>query len=170
VKRSDKANCYGFEGYDPCENKPQLVSSQSESIELSQRIIEVLASKAEAHNDEFEKKVDSSQLKEVFRNAADQADASENWTRCQFAMARVGMFLDMVSSGKVKEVCKNSELEIVHGKEIDYFDYIVIDAKHIEAAKKELDEIGIGNLDFNNAKEDLFLETDETPLTLDFEV
>jgi len=170
VKRSDKANCYGFEGYDPCDNKPQLVSSQSESIELSQKIIEVLASKVEAHNDEFDRKVDASQLKEVFRNAADQASASEDWTKCQFAMARVGMFLDMVSSGKIKEVCKNSELEIIHGKEIDYFDYIIIDAKHVETAKKELDEIGIGNLDFSNAKEDLFLETDETPLTLDFEV
>ena len=170
MKRSDKANCYGFEGYDPCDNKPQLVSSQSESIQLSQKIIEVLASKVEAHNDEFDRKVDASQLKEVFRNAADQASASEDWTKCQFAMARVGMFLDMVSSGIIKEVCKNSELEIIHGKEIDYFDYIIIDAKHVETAKKELDEIGIGNLDFSNAKEDLFLETDETPLTLDFEV
>ena len=83
---------------------------------------------------------------------------------------RIGRHGNRVSSGKVKEVCKNSELEIVHGKEIDYFDYIVIDAKYIESAKKELDEIGIGNLDFNDAKEDLFLETDETPLTLDFEV
>ena len=43
-------------------------------------------------------------------------------------------------------------------------------SKLSEAAKKELNEVGIGNLDFNDAEEDLFLETDETPLTLDIEV
>ena len=170
MKRSDKANCYGFEGYDPCETKPQIVSSQSESIELSQKIVEVLASKVESHNNEFDKKVDTSQLKEVFRNAADQKEPSEDWTKCQFAMARVNMFLDMLSLERIKEVYRKSELEIVHGKEIDYFDHIIVDAKYIEAAKKELNEVGIGNLDFNDAEEDLFLETDETPLTLDIEV
>ena len=166
MKRSDISNCYGFEGYD----SPQTVSSQSEAIELSQKIIEILNGKSSSHNDEFDRKVTVSKLKDVFKAGAHQKQPSDKGTKCQFAIARVNMFLDMMSNAKIKEVYEKSELELVYGQEIDYFNNIVINAKYLDEAQEELDSFGIGGLDFNNADEDLFLETDETPLSLILEI
>tara|TARA_Y100001951_G_C11289809_1_gene271348 strand:- start:1735 stop:2073 length:339 start_codon:yes stop_codon:yes gene_type:complete len=111
-----------------------------------------------------------SQLKKVFKAGADSKLAEDKGTKCEFAIARVNMFLEMMSNGKITEVYKKSGLEVITGVEIDYFSDIVIGEENISSARGELDNFGIGNLDFNDVDEDLFLDAEENPISLYFEV
>ena len=176
--RSEKTHCYGFEGYevgqpeDASQKEPpssQLISSEAEAIALSKKITEILSGKAEKHNEKFDRKVTLPQLKEVFKAGANSKLAEDDGTKCEFAIARVNMFLEMMSNCKITEIYKKSGLEVVTGVEIDYFDNIVIGEESISSARGELDNLGIGNLDFNDVNEDLFLETEENPMSLYFE-
>jgi len=177
--RSEKSHCYGFEGYEVSQSEDtsskeptsaQLISSEEEAVDLSKKITEILSGKVETHNEKFDRKVTLSQLKKVFKAGANSKLAEDDGTKCEFAIARVNMFLEMMSNGKITEVYKKSGLDVGSGVEIDYFGDVVIDQEKISSARGELDSFGIGNLDFNDVDEDLLLEADENPMSLYFEL
>jgi hypothetical protein len=177
--RSEKSHCYGFEGYEVSQSEDpskiessstQLISSEEEAVDLSKKITEILSSKVETHNENFDRKVTLLQLKKVFKAGADSKLTEDGGTKCEFAIARVNMFLEMMANGKITEVYKKSGSEVITGVEIDYFSDIVMREENISSARGELDSFGIGSLDFNDVDEDLFLDAEENPISLYFEV
>ena len=92
-------------------NKPGSAGTKSDkAIEFSKKIIEGLKNKVKEHNSKNKKKVTLGQLKKIYRRGAGAFSSSHRpgKTRGQWAMARVNMFLRMVSGKPVKEIGRAS--------------------------------------------------------------
>lgn len=149
-------------------NKPGSAGGGGESaINFSAKVVEALKNKIKEHNSKYSRKVNLSQLKKVYRRGAGAFSSSHRpgKTRGQWAMARVNMFLRMMSGGKVKDSYRKADQDIAKASSIldISIDFSPLDEDYLKAdediEKYELD------YDFKNI-DDLYLE-DYKPL--DFE-
>lgn len=124
-------------------NKPGSAGTKSDkAIEFSKKVIEALKNKVKEHNSKNKKKVTLGQLKKVYRRGAGAFSSSHRpgKTRGQWAMARVNMFLRMVSGKPVKDAYRKADNDIARASISNY---------EIEAGFEPSDE------DFNQAEEDI---------------
>lgn len=141
-------------------NKPGSAGEKSsDAISFSNKVVEALKNKVKEHNSKHSRKVTLSQLKKVYRRGAGAFSSSHRpgKTRGQWAMARVNMFLRMMSGGKVKDAYRKADQDVAKGS-ADFID--VTDSWEPEdqdIAQAMIDVESIGDFDFENADE-LYLE------------
>ena len=100
-------------------NKPGSAGTKSDKgIDFSKKVVEALKNKVKEHNSKNKKKVSLSQLKKVYRRGAGAFSSSHRpgKTRGQWAMARVNMFLRMVSGKPVKDSYRKADSDIAKAK------------------------------------------------------
>ena len=140
-------------------------------IAFSARVIKLLKAKMSSHNKTSDNRVSLSDLKSVFKNAADSYNYA-GYSRTHWALARVNTFL-RVKNGEQPKIVKNQYFETIGGlmfetKEIkrDEFDISfnwVPSTLDFTIAQKEMNE---EDLDFHfSSSEDLYLE-DYKPLEI----
>ena len=96
-------------------NKPGSAGTKTDKgIEFSKKVIEALKNKVKEHNSKNKKKVTLNQLKKVYRRGAGAFSSSHRpgKSRGQWAMARVNMFLRMVSGKPVKDAYRKADSDI----------------------------------------------------------
>jgi len=152
-------------------NKPGSAGSKTDkAIEFSKKIIEALKNKAKEHNSNYSKKVTLSQLKKVYRRGAGAFSSSHRpgKTRGQWAMARVNMFLKMVSGKPVKDAYRKADSDIAKAKtEIIIEASIDPDDEDFETADKDIQEYNLNDFDFQSADE-LYLDDEEDGVILGY--
>jgi len=143
-------------------NKPGSAGEKSaDAISFSTKVIEALKNKVKEHNSKHSRKVSLSQLKKVYRRGAGAFSSSHRpgKTRGQWAMARVNMFLRMMSGGKVKDAYRKADQDVARGSNIiDISDAWEPEEQDIEKALMDLQIIG--DFDFDSAEE-LYLDDEE---------
>jgi len=131
----------------------------SDAISFSNKVVEALKNKVKEHNARHSRKVTLSQLKKVYRRGAGAFSSSHRpgKTRGQWAMARVNMFLRMMSGGKVKDAYRKADQDVAKGSAnfIDVSDSW--EPEDQDMAQAMIDVESIGDFDFENADE-LYLE------------
>ena len=141
-------------------NKPGSAGEKSsDAISFSKKVIEALKNKVREHNSKHSRKVSLSQLKKVYRRGAGAFSSSHRpgKTRGQWAMARVNMFLRMMSGGKVKDAYRKADQDVAKAS-ADFLD--VSDSwepEEQDIAQAMIDVESIGDFDFENVDE-LYLE------------
>ena len=159
----------------PEEIDPEVLSSDQLNIEISKKIIFALGKKADGHNESgLNKQVTIEQLKKVYKKGAEKC--SPDKTKNQCALARVNLFLSMISGSPIKEIIaetKASRLEDLDEIELEEENYftkdwsfdITEDWAPSESAFKQADEdVRDYDLSFDFIDiEDLYLE--ETPMS-----
>ena len=84
------------------------------AIRFSSNLLGLIAAKVRNHNKaNADKKVSSKQLKEVFINAAENYDYA-GYTRAQWSLARINMFLRIVS-GEIPDLIQGREYTSLGG-------------------------------------------------------
>ena len=143
---------------------------ESEAIEFSSKVINLLKGKTEKHNLENERLITLNQLKQVFKRGAKEGESSDKTT---WALARVNMFLKMmrgdgIKSTKVQEVSAKTSLdglimEDCAGSEdpsqLDISNNFYPDEEDILQAEHERSHY-FSDYDFRNV-DDVYLETEE---------
>ena len=153
-------------------NKPGSAGSKSDkAIEFSKKVIEALKNKVKEHNSKNKKKVTLGQLKKVFRRGAGAFSSSRRpgQSRVSWAMARVNMFIKMVSGGKVKDSYKKADSDIVKASINDFIieaELELTDEDFIQA-QEDIKDYNL-DFDFNNVDE-LYLD-DEEDFCFNFEL
>lgn len=146
-------------------NKPGSAGTKSDkAIEFSKKVIEALKNKVKEHNSKNKKKVTLGQLKKVYRRGAGAFSSSHRpgKTRGQWAMARVNMFLRMVSGKPVKDAYRKADSDIARASYSDY----EIEAnfepedEDFEQADKDIQDFNLNDFDFLSAEE-LYLDDEE---------
>jgi hypothetical protein len=140
-------------------NPKGSASKDGAKIEFTEKIIDSLKAKVQAHNEKYSKKVTLSQLKKVYRRGLGAFSSSHrpNQTRNSWAMARVNMFLKMQAGGKVKNSYRAADQDLASGEELYYdqkpedcfweFDSIDFDLARIDLIKANVDLDTEGNID-----------------------
>ena len=154
-------------------NKPGSAGSKSDkAIEFSKKVVEALKNKVKEHNAKNKKKVTLGQLKKIYRRGAGAFSSSHRpgKTRGQWAMARVNMFLKMVSGKPVKNAYRKADSDIARAKtEIIIEANIDPDDEDFEQADKDIEEYNLNDFNFNSAEE-LYLDDEEEGYVFTFEV
>lgn len=131
----------------------------SDAISFSNKVIEALKNKVKEHNAKHSRKVSLSQLKKVYRRGAGAFSSSHRpgKTRGQWAMARVNMFLRMMSGGKVKDAYRKADQDVAKGSAnlIDISDSWEPEEEDFVQALADMQSIG--DFDFENIDE-LYLD------------
>jgi len=131
----------------------------SDAITFSNKVIESLKNKVKEHNSKHSRKVSLSQLKKVYRRGAGAFSVSHRpgMTRGQWAMARVNMFLRMMSGGKVKDAYRKADQDVAKSS-LDFLDISDSwDPEEEDFLKADLDIKEIGEFNFEDPNE-LYLE------------
>lgn len=145
-------------------NKPGSAGTKSDkAIDFSKKVIEALKNKVKEHNSKNSKKVTLSQLKKVYRRGAGAFSSSHRpgKTRGQWAMARVNMFLRMVSGKPVKDAYRKADSDIAKAKT-----EIIVEAnlepsdEDFNQADLDINEYHLNDFDFVSADE-LYLDDEE---------
>lgn len=145
-------------------NKPGSAGTKSDkAIDFSKKVVEALKNKVKEHNSKYSKKVTLGQLKKVYRRGAGAFSSSHRpgKTRGQWAMARVNMFLRMVSGKPVKDAYRKADNDIARAKT-----EIIVEAglepsdEDFEIADNDIKEYNLGDFDFASADE-LYLDDEE---------
>ena len=154
-------------------NKPGSAGSKSDkAIEFSKKVIEALKNKVKEHNSKNKKKVTLGQLKKVFRRGAGAFSSSHRpgQSRVSWAMARVNMFIKMVSGGKVKDSYKKADSDIARASS----DYTIdtsfepSDEDFIQA-DEDIKNFELNDFEFDSVEE-LYLDDEEDSPTFRFEI
>ena len=145
-------------------NKPGSAGEKSgDAISFSKKVIEALQNKVREHNSKHSRKVSISQLKKVYRRGAGAFSASHRpgKTRGQWAMARVNMFLRMMSGGKVKDAYRKADQDVAkaYTDDIDISDFW--EPEDQDFVQASLDLAAIGDFEFESPDE-LYLDEDGT--------
>ena len=155
-------------------NKPGSAGTKSDkAIEFSKKVIEALKNKVKEHNSKNKKKVTLSQLKKVYRRGAGAFSSSHRpgKTRGQWAMARVNMFLRMVSGKPVKDAYRKADSDIARASINDY----TIEAnfepndEDFNQAEVDIKNFELNDFDFDSADE-LYLDDEDEGFHFTFEV
>ena len=147
-----------------------LEKRESEAVEFSHKVINLLKGKTEKHNLENERLVTLNQLKHVFRRGAGEG---ENSSKTIWALARVNMFLKMmrgdgIKSTKAQEVSAKVSLDGLimedyassdSPSQLDISNNFYPDEEDILQAGHERSRY-LSNYDFRNV-DDVYLETEE---------
>lgn len=145
-------------------NKPGSAGTKTDKgIEFSKKVIEALKNKVKEHNSKNKKRVSLSQLKKVYRRGAGAFSSSHRpgKTRGQWAMARVNMFLRMVSGKPVKDAYRKADSDIARAK----YEFIAeagfdpID-EDLEMADKDIREYNLNDFEFESVEE-LYFDDEE---------
>lgn len=147
-------------------SKNKLGSAGAKSdkgIEFSKKVVEALKNKVKEHNNKNKKKVTLGQLKKVYRRGAGAFSSSHRpgKTRGQWAMARVNMFLRMVSGKPVKDSYRKADSDIAKAKY-----ETVVEAglepsdNDFEQADLDIKEYNLNDFDFSSIDE-LYLDDEE---------
>jgi hypothetical protein len=145
-------------------NKPGSAGTKSDkAIEFSKKVIEALKNKVKEHNSKNNKKVTLGQLKKVYRRGAGAFSSSHRpgKTRGQWAMARVNMFLRMVSGKPVKDAYRKADSDIAKAKT-----EIIVEAnlepsdEDFETADSDIQTYDLNDFDFASVDE-LYLDDEE---------
>lgn len=145
-------------------NKPGSAGTKSDkAIDFSKKVIEALKNKVKEHNSKYSKKVTLGQLKKVYRRGAGAFSSSHRpgKTRGQWAMARVNMFLRMVSGKPVKDAYRKADSDIARAKT-----EIIIEAglepsdEDFEMADVDIKNYNLNDFDFASVDE-LYLDDEE---------
>lgn len=80
---------------------PELDNQSQASIEFSIKVVEALSSKVKDYNQKSSKKISLAQLKKVYVKGASTREGDDK-SAGSFAMARVNMFLRLISSNAFK--------------------------------------------------------------------
>jgi hypothetical protein len=126
-------------------NKKGSAGKEGSKIVFSEKVETSLKNKVKLHNEKNKKKVSLSQLKKVYRRGLGAFSTSHrpNQTRGSWAMARVNMFLKMMSGGDVKDSYRKADQDIASAsvcsniKESDYL-FVDFEAIDFEEAKADL--------------------------------
>ena len=154
-------------------NKPGSAGSKSDkAIEFSKKVIEALKNKVKEHNSKNKKKVTLGQLKKVFRRGAGAFSSSHRpgQSRVSWAMARVNMFIKMVSGGKVKDSYRKADSDIARASS----DYTIdtsfepSDEDFIQA-DEDIKNFELNDFDFSNPEE-LYLDDESDGQIYGFEI
>lgn len=145
-------------------NKPGSAGTKSDkAIEFSKKVIEALKNKVKEHNSKNKKKVSLSQLKKVYRRGAGAFSSSHRpgKTRGQWAMARVNMFLRMVSGKPVKDAYRKADSDIARAKH-EFVAEAGFDPtdEDFEIADKDIQDYNLNDFEFDSAEE-LYLDDEE---------
>lgn len=155
-------------------NKPGSAGTKSDkAIEFSKKVIEALKNKVKEHNGKNKKKVTLGQLKKVYRRGAGAFSSSHRpgKTRGQWAMARVNMFLRMVSGKPVKDAYRKADSDIARASVNDY----TIEAnfepneEDFNQADEDIKNYNLNDFDFTSADE-LYLDDEQDGFNFTFEV
>ena len=143
-------------------NEPGSAGKKSNNaISFSKKVIEALKNKVKEHNAKSSRKVSLSQLKKVYRRGAGAFSSSHRpgKTRGQWAMARVNMFLRMMSGGKVKDAYRKADQDVAKSSlnVIDVSDSW--EPEEEDFTQASLDILEIGDFDFDSP-DDLYLDED----------
>jgi hypothetical protein len=145
-------------------NKPGSAGEKSsDAISFSKKVIEALKNKVREHNSKHSRKVSLSQLKKVYRRGAGAFSSSHRpgKTRGQWAMARVNMFLRMMSGGKVKDAYRKADQDVAKSS-LDTIDISNLwEPGEEDLAQASLDIQEIGDFEFDSVDE-LYLDEDST--------
>jgi hypothetical protein len=145
-------------------NKPGSAGTKSDkAIEFSKKVVEALKNKVKEHNSKYSKKVTLGQLKKVYRRGAVAFSCSHRpgKTRGQWAMARVNMFLRMVSGKPVKDAYRKADSDIARAKtEITVEAMLEPSDEDFEMADLDIKDYNLGEFDFASADE-LYLDDEE---------
>jgi hypothetical protein len=145
-------------------NKPGSAGTKSDkAIEFSKKVIQALKNKVKEHNSKYSKKVTLGQLKKVYRRGAGAFSSSHRpgKTRGQWAMARVNMFLRMVSGKPVKDAYRKADSDIAKAKtEITVEAMLEPSNEDFEQADLDIKENDLSDFDFASADE-LYLDDEE---------
>lgn len=146
-------------------NKPGSAGTKSDkAIEFSKKVIEALKNKVKEHNSKSKKRVSLNQLKKVYRRGAGAFSSSHRpgKTRGQWAMARVNMFLRMISGKPVKDAYRKADSDIARASVNDYIveAYFEPNDEDFEKADEDIKNYDLINFDFNSAEE-LYLDDEE---------
>lgn len=145
-------------------NKPGSAGTKSDkAIDFSKKVIEALKNKVKEHNSKYSKKVTLGQLKKVYRRGAGAFSSSHRpgKTRGQWAMARVNMFLRMVSGKPVKDAYRKADSDIARAKtEITVEAMLEPSDEDFEQADLDIKENNLSDFDFTSADE-LYLDDEE---------
>lgn len=157
-------------------NKEGSAGEKGGSITFSAKVIEALKNKVAEHNKNNSKKVTLSQLKKIYRRGAGAFSSSHRpgKTRGQWAMARVNMFLKMVSGGKVKKSYRAADQDVAKGSEDYYLEresQAFVDFEDIEfdIAHLDLVKVGASKWEQDESTEDLeYTEAEKKTLNKPF--
>ena len=149
-------------------NKPGSAGTKTDkAIEFSKKVIEALKNKVKEHNSKNKKKVSLGQLKKVYRRGAGAFSSSHRpgKTRGQWAIARVNMFLKMVSGKPVKDAYRKADSDIAKASS----DYTIDTSfepsdEDFDQADKDIQNFELNDFDFQSAEE-LYLD-DESDATI----
>lgn len=97
-------------------NKEGSAATDSKgAIEFSPEVTTALENKVKEHNEKSSKRVTLTQLKRVYRRGSGAFSTSHRpgMTRGQWSMARVNMFLKMVSGGEVKQSYRAADSDLM---------------------------------------------------------
>lgn len=143
-------------------NEPGSAGEKSsDAISFSKKVIEALKNKVKEHNSKHSRKVSLSQLKKVYRRGAGAFSSSHRpgKTRGQWAMARVNMFLRMMSGGKVKDAYRKADQDVAKSS-LDSIDISNLwEPEDEDLAQASLDIQEIGDFEFDSPDE-LYLDED----------
>jgi hypothetical protein len=155
-------------------NKPGSAGIKSDkAIDFSKKVIEALKNKVKEHNSKNKKKISLAQLKKVYRRGAGAFSSSHRpgKTRGQWAMARVNMFLRMVSGKPVKDAYRKADSDIARASTNDY----TVEAnfepndEDFNQADEDIKNFNLNDFDFLSADE-LYLDDEDEGFTFTFEV
>lgn len=154
-------------------NKPGSAGTKSDkAIEFSKKVVLALKNKAKEHNSKNKKKVTLGQLKKVYRRGAGAFSSSHRpgKTRGQWAMARVNMFLKMVSGKPVKDAYRKADSDIAKASCNNYIIEANLepDDEDFIQADEDIKQYNL-DFDFSNADE-LYLDDEEDGFNFIFEV
>ena len=149
-------------------NRPGSAGTKTDkAIEFSKKVIEALKNKVKEHNSKNKKKVTLGQLKKVYRRGAGAFSSSHRpgKTRGQWAMARVNMFLKMVSGKPVKDAYRKADNDIARASS----DYTIDTSfepsdEDFNQADEDIKNFELNDFDFQSAEE-LYLD-DESDATI----
>ena len=155
-------------------NKPDSAGIKSDkAIDFSKKVIETLKNKAKEHNSKNKKKVTLGQLKKVYRRGAGAFSSSHRpgKTRGQWAMARVNMFLKMVSGKPVKDAYRKADSDIAKAFSNNYIIEASLepDDEDFIQADEDIKNYNLGDFDFISADE-LYLDDEGDGIIFAFEV
>lgn len=155
-------------------NKPGSAGTKTDkAIEFSKKVIDALKNKVKEHNSKSKKKVTLGQLKKVYRRGAGAFSSSHRpgKTRGQWAMARVNMFLRMVSGKPVKDAYRKADSDIAKASSNNYIVEASLEPEDedFSQADEDIKNYNLGDFDFASADE-LYLDDEDEGFIFTFEV
>ena len=143
-------------------NKSGSAGEDGGAITFSNKVVEALKNKVKEHNSKYSRKVSLSQLKKVYRRGAGAFSSSHRpgKTRGQWAMARVNMFLRMMSGKSVKDAYRKADSDVARSSEsVDVSDNWELEDIDFAQAEIDIKEYDL-NYDFEDVEE-LYLDEED---------